>query len=540
MEEYLLAIDAGTGSGRAVLFDLQGKQISVGQEEWQHLAEAGVDNSMGFDFDNDWPLLCRCIKQAINNAEVTPQQIISVSATSMREGIVVFDKNGNEIWAVANVDARASKQVTALKASSPDIEYRDYQQSGQTFALGALPRLLWLKEHHPELYDQVASVAMLSDWVLAKLSGVIATDPSNAGTTGIFSLASRNWAPEMAKEVGLNPAIFPPVVETGTKIGEVTAQAARDSGLSAGTAVVMGGGDVQLGAAGLGVVNLGDIAVLGGTFWQQVVNIDAQTPPPEDMSIRVNPHVITGLSQAEGITFFSGLVMHWFVDAFCHLEKQLAIESGIDPYAYMEELAQQVPVGSYDILPIFSDAMHYDHWYHAAPSFINLSLDAEKSNPACLFRSLQENACIVSAINLESIQAFSQPESRTFKDGRASQESASQKSNEQTIVFAGGASKGFLWPQILADVTGKRVKIPQVKEATSLGCAMAAGVGVGIFANIKEAADSIVRWEKEYQPNMENYQHYQSLKARWIQVYEQQLKLVDKGLTSSMWQAPGL
>ncbi|WP_223292912.1 MULTISPECIES: autoinducer-2 kinase [Shewanella] len=525
MENYLLAIDAGTGSGRAVLFDLQGKQISVGQEEWQHLAEAGVDNSMGFDYDSDWPLLCRCIKQAIHKAQISPEQIIAVSATSMREGIVVFDQHGTEIWAVANVDARASKQVMALKESSPDIEYRDYQQSGQTFALGALPRLLWLKEHHPELYDRANCVAMLSDWVLAKLSGVIATDPSNAGTTGIFSLASRNWVPEMAEEVGLNPAIFPPVVETGTKIGEVTEQAARESGLSAGTAVVMGGGDVQLGAAGLGVVNLGDIAVLGGSFWQQVVNIDAQMPPPKDMSIRVNPHVITGLSQAEGITFFSGLVMRWFVDAFCHLEKQLAIESGIDPYAYMEKLAQQVPVGSYDILPIFSDAMHYDHWYHAAPSFINLSLDADKSNPACLFRSLQENACIVSAINLENIQAFSQPHANKA---------------DQPIVFAGGASKGFLWPQILADVTGRKVKIPQVKEATSLGCAMAAGVGIGVYASIKSAADSIVCWEKEYLPNMDNYQHYQALKERWILVYEQQLKLVDKGLTHSMWQAPGL
>ncbi|CAM3435624.1 autoinducer-2 kinase [Shewanella violacea] len=536
MENYLLAIDAGTGSGRAVLFDLQGRQISVGQEEWLHLAEPGVDNSMGFDFDNDWPLLCRCIKQAIDNANISPKQIIAISATSMREAIVVFDKTGTEIWAVANVDARASQQVMALKESSPDIEYRDYQQSGQTFALGALPRLLWLKEHHPELYNQAHSVAMLSDWVLAKLSGVIATDPSNAGTTGIFSLATRNWVPEMAEEVGLNPKIFPPVVETGTKIGEVTAQAARESGLRIGTAVVMGGGDVQLGAAGLGVVNLGDIAVLGGSFWQQVVNIDAKMPPPEDMSIRVNPHVITGLSQAEGITFFSGLVMHWFVDAFCHLEKLLAEERGIDVYAYMEELAQKVPVGSYDILPIFSDAMHYSHWYHAAPSFINLSLDADKSKPACLFRSLQENACIVSAINLENIQAFSKPNTETAGSVNGSNPSEV----EQVIVFAGGASKGFLWPQILADVTGKKVKVPNVKEATSLGCAMAAGVGVGIYASIKQAADSIVSWEKEYQPNMDNHVKYQALKEKWIQVYEQQLKLVDNGLTKSMWQAPGL
>lgn len=525
MEKYLLALDAGTGSGRAVLFNLLGEQISVGQEEWQHVEEEGVANSMGFDCDNNWQLLCRCIKKAMTDAGIQAKQIVSVSATSMREGIVVFDKNGKELWAVANVDARASQEVKALKQSLEGIEEKYYQQSGQTFALGALPRILWLKNHHPEIYQQVDSVAMLSDWMLTRLSGVIATEPSNAGTTGIFDLSTRQWLPDMAKEVGIKDDIFPPVYEPGSKIGQVTDLAANECGLAAGTAVVMGGGDVQLGAAGLGVVNVGDVAVLGGSFWQQVVNIKAQTSPPKDMSIRVNPHVITGLSQAEGITFFSGLVMRWFRDAFCQLEQQQAKEQGVDTYALLEQQAEQVPAGSYDILPIFSDEMNYGKWYHAAPSFINLSLDAEKSNRACLFRSLQENACIVSAINLEKIHAFSGQEGQVEND---------------TIVFAGGASKGFLWPQILADVTGKTVKIPKVKEATALGAAMAAGVGVGIYPNMVSAAKQLVVWEKAYQPNMDNHKIYQTLKNKWRQVYQQQLQLVDQGLTNSMWQAPGL
>lgn len=525
MDKYLLAIDAGTGSGRAVLFDLKGQQISVGQEEWSHLEEEGVEHSMGFDCQQNWALLCRCIQHVIADANITPEQIVSISATSMREGIVLFDKEGNEIWAVANVDARAAQQVKALKNAISDIEIEYYRQSGQTFALGALPRILWLKEHHPEIYEQMHTVAMLSDWILAKLSGVIATEPSNAGTTGIFSLSKRQWQPQMALEVGVIDTIFPTVHETGTRIGEVTQCAAEQTGLAAGTAVVMGGGDVQLGAAGLGVVNLGDMAVLGGSFWQQVVNIPATTTPPKDMSIRVNPHVIPGLSQAEGITFFSGLVMRWFRDTFCKLEQLEAQRRGIDTYELLEEMARDVPVGSHDIIPVFSDAMNYGNWYHAAPSFINLSLDPEKSGPACLFRSLEENACIVSAINLEKIHNFTANEI---------------SSNSDTLVFAGGASKGTLWPQILADVTGKKVKIPKVKEATALGAAMAAGVGIGIYKDMKSAANELVTWEKEYQPNRDNFQRYQELKKRWLEVYQQELGLVDKGLTTSMWQAPGL
>ena len=362
---------------------------------------------------------------------------------------------------------------------------------------------------------------MIGDWILAKLSGVIATDPSNAGTTGIYSLKKRDWAPQMAEKVGIKADIFPPSLEPGTVMGVVTRDASLLTGLSTQTKVVMGGGDVQLGAAGLGVVKEGQVAILGGSFWQQVVNIKSDTTPPENMSVRVNPHVISGLSQAEGITFFSGLVMRWFRDAFCDLEKLEAKERNIDTYTLMEEKAKNVPVGSHGILPIFSDSMNYAKWYHAAPSFINLSIDSDICNKSSMFRSLEENACIVSAINLEKIKAFT---------GLQIDE----------IVFAGGASRGELWCQILADVTGCKIKVPKVTEATALGAAMAAGVGVGIYEGIASAAEDLVVWDKEYLPNSENFSKYTDIKEQWQEVYENQLGLVDRGLTQSMWKAPGV
>ena len=372
-----------------------------------------------------------------------------------------------------------------------------------------------------EIYEKIAKISMISDWILAKLSDIIATEPSNAWTTGIFNLSSRDWAKQQAKEVGLIDDIFPQVYEPSEIIGKVTTRASGQSGLSEDTIVVMGGGDVQLGSIGLGVVNEGDVAILGGSFWQQVVNISSSTLPPQDMSIRVNPHVINGLSQAEGITFFSGLIMRWFRDAFCDMEKIEAQKRGIDVYTLLEEKAKDIPVGSYGIMPIFSDVMKYSKWYHASPSFINLSIDSEICNRASMFRSLEENACIVSSINLENISKFSGFDS-------------------DTITFASGASKGALWSQILADVTGKRVKIPTVKEATSLGGAMLAGVAMGIYSSIEEASANIVQWEKELEPNMQNYQKYGDIKDKWQEVYKAQLELVDRGLTNSMWKAPGI
>ena len=516
--QYLMAIDAGTGSVRAVVFDTLGNQISVGQREWTHVEEKDIPNSMSFDCETNWALVCECIKESLHVARLSSEDIVALSATSMREGIVLYDEFGKELWAVANVDARADKEVKFLKENFKGIEEEFYSLSGQTFALGAIPRIMWLKSNRPEVYKKVAKISMIGDWILARLSGVIATDPSNGGTTGIFSLKQRDWVSNMATKVGIKDNIFPSTLEVGTLMGNVTC---KDSGLSLNTKVVMGGGDVQLGSAGLGLVKKGQVAILGGSFWQQVVNIPSTTKPPKDMGIRVNPHVVKGLSQAEGITFFSGLVMRWFRDAFCDLEKIEANKKGVDTYTLLENKSKDVPVGSYGIMPIFSDSMKYGKWYHASPSFLNLSIDPLTCNRYSMFKSIQENACIVSKINLEKIKKFSSLEI-------------------DSVVFAGGASKGDLWSQTLADVLGCEVKIPKVTEATALGASMAAGVGVGIYEDLKTAAKKLIVWDKTYQPNMQNHKLYNEIQLNWQKAYEIQLSLVDKNITQSMWKAPGL
>ncbi|MBX9330507.1 autoinducer-2 kinase, partial [Serratia marcescens] len=145
MDNYLMALDAGTGSIRAVIFDVAGNQIAHGQAEWQHLAVPGVPGSMEFDLSRNWQLACQCIRQALQRAGLTAQAIRAVACCSMREGIVLYDRNGVPIWACANVDARASHEVSELKElHNHGFEREVYQYSGQTLALSAMPRLLWL------------------------------------------------------------------------------------------------------------------------------------------------------------------------------------------------------------------------------------------------------------------------------------------------------------------------------------------------------------------------------------------------------------
>lgn len=506
---YFMAFDAGTGSGRAVLFDQNGAEIASDTQEWWHESDPRYPGSMDFDTAGNWAILSRCCRQAIEKAGIDASQIKAVSATAMREAFVLHDESGAEIWACANVDARADKEVRWLKDTYPGLEQDIYARSGQTYALGALPRLIWLKSHMPELFGRVRALTMLSDWVLYRLSGELATEPSNAGTTGLIGLTDHSPLNDVLALAELPPDLFPRPVRTGDVVGRVTAAAAQETGLAPGTLVVAGGGDCQIGALGLGIVKDGDCAVMGGTFWQQVVNVPLSLTDPS-MNLRINPHVVPDLNQAEAISFFTGAVMRWFRDAF----------GGGQTYSQMEAASKSVPPGAYGIIPIFSDRMRYAEWFHAAPSLLNLSLDATRAGPAAIFRALQENAAIVAHRNLQAIFELSgkQPD---------------------RIVFAGGASKSPHWSQILADVTGLPVVAPKVKEATAQGCAAAAATGAGLFSSLTEAGMAWAEPDAEYLPNRDLAALYQDAGARWAKAYAAQRDLVTSGVTTSMWQAPG-
>lgn len=506
---YFLAFDAGTGSGRAVIFDQDGHEIAAVGQEWWHASDPRYPGSMDFDCDANWGHLARCAREAIATAGIDPAQIAGVSATSMREAFVLHDKTGAELWACANVDARADAEVRDLRAADPALEMALYTASGQTHALSALPRLLWLKRHMPEVLERATHLSMLSEWVLWRLSGELVAEPSNMGTSGLIALIDHKPVAAAFAQIGLSEALIPRMVASGTVVGAVSDAAARATGLRAGTPVVTGGGDCQIGTIGLGIVAEGDCAVLGGTFWQQVVNVRSDLTDPS-MKLRLNPHVLPGLAQAEAISFFTGAVMRWFRDSFGQGRS----------YTELEEASRHIPPGAHGIIPIFSDIMRYGRWIHAAPSLLNLSLDPEKSGPAAIFRALQENAAVVAAANLRQVFALS-------------------GHTPDRIVFAGGAARSTHWAQILADVTGLPVVRSKISEATALGAAAAAAAGVGHFANLAEAGRAWSDLEAPQDPNPALRGLYDDQSARWSAAYAAQMALVEAGVTTSMWRAPG-
>lgn len=519
MENYLMAIDAGTGSVRVILFDTSGNELFVTQSEWTHHEDIRYPGSMDFDINKNIEIIMDLIKESLAKSKVNPENIAAISTTSMREAIVLYNENGKELWACANVDSRANDEVVNLNKISDTIESEIHQISGQTFSLGAIPRILWVKKNIPETYEKIKYVTMLNDWITYRLSGVISVEPSNGCTTGLFDIKKRVWDPSISEKVGLRNDIFPVVNESGSIIGNVTEEFAALTGLSTQTLVVAGGGDAQLGCIGMGVINEGDAAVLGGSFWQFEYTSN-HVEINNECKVRVNCHAIPNTWQYEAIAFFPGLIMRWFRDTFCELEAYLQKESGENIYAQMEKRAKDVPAGCHGLICTFSDKMDYFSWKHAAPSFIDFKFNSS-FNKATFYRAIMENAAFVTKGNIECVSNIT-------------------NTSPESIVFGGGASKSDLWCQIVADVLNMKVKVPVVKESTALGAAICAGVGAGVYGGFNEAIDKVVKFEKTFHPNKENRFIYDELYKKWEAIYKVQLDLADKGYTDHMWIAPGL
>lgn len=515
---HVLAVDAGTGSVRAVLFTTEGRLVGAASRPWEHDPEPGVPGSMGFATDRNHDLLVEVVREVLATSGVPGREVVGLSASAMREGLVVLDAAGHELWACANVDSRADAEVVDLQGR-PGLLEEVYRRSGQTFALAGQPRLLWLERHRPELYERASRVIMLSEWVLHRLGADPAMEPSNGSTSGMVALASRAADPELATLCGLRGDLLPTVVEPGTVVGTLSAAAAEATGLPAGLPLAVGGGDAQLAALGLGQTEPGQVLLTGGTFWQLNVNVGEPLTHP-DLAVRVNAAAVPGLWQAEAIAFHPGTAVRWFRDTFAGPEVARAGAEGRNPLDVLTEVAAEVPIGSDGVLPVFSDVMNYRHWTHAAPSFLNLSLDGGPRLRAAMFRALLENAAIVSGANLELVASFA------------------PLADDAPVVFAGGAASSAVWSQIVADVLGRPLRVPAVTEATAQGTAACAAAGAGVLGSPSDAA-AWVRWDRDVAPDADRHEQYRHVRERWEAAYAAQRELTRTGVTTPMWNAPG-
>jgi autoinducer 2 (AI-2) kinase len=392
-----------------------------------------------------------------------------------------------------------------------------FAEAGDWVSITTPARLRWLARHRPGIFGAVGSLGMLSDWIVYRLSGTHVTEPSCGSSSGMFTLSQRRWSQSIPALCGLPPDVLPPVADPGTVVGEVTAAAAGQTGLRAGTPVVAGGADTQLGLLGAGV-GKAEYTVIAGTFWQNTVLLDEPLVDPE-ARLRTLCHVVPGEWMLEGIGFYCGMSMRWFRDAFCDGEVALARARGVDPYAVMEEAAAKAPPGG--VIAIMSNLMNAKRWVHASPSFLqfNLGDPAAGGRGACV-RAIEEAAAFVARGHRDIIGELT-----GLRFGE--------------LVFTGGAAKGRLWPQIMADVLAVPVHVPIVTESSGLGAALCAGVGAGIYASFGELPASLRARSATFEPDPVAAAGYDERYPAWRTIYSRMLEMSEEGLLNPLWRAAG-
>ncbi|TYB96663.1 MAG: hypothetical protein FXF54_03015 [Kosmotoga sp.] len=510
-KSLILAIDCGTSSVRTIIFDsLTGKQLSVSQSRWKRKPDE--HGATHFDTKNNWRLICNLIHKTISGYD--PKKILGITTTSFRHGLVCIDKNGEEVFACHNADARSNEQVKKLKETGLGTEV--FKISGDYPTINALPILMWLRENSPVKYNTIWKALSVAGWVTYKLSEKAFIEPSMASATCLFDIHTLTWSSEILKAVKINEAILPSVVESDQVIGGLTNDVAKEVGLIENTPVYVSLGDTQAAMTATNDVSANRSSVIGGTFWLHAQTTDRPITD-ETMRMRTQCHCVKKIWFNEGCSFYVGPIFSWFVENFCSNYSK----SNEKTFKELTEKAAKVPAGAYGIQMVFSNLTNVSNWKHASPAILNWDIfDSKRSNKAVFFRALLENAALLTYGEFLMIKEIT---------GKW----------PEMLTFSGGASNNYLLAQIIADTVGVPVRILKNKECSALGGVMTASVSTGIYDSLNSCADYFLEIEKEFRPFKRNHRVYKDKYMQWRDIYKRMLELSDNGLTKHLWKAAG-
>lgn len=466
---FFAALDFGTGGGKCAIFDSEGVCLSVVREPWayEHVSFEHDDLIVGSSFDPHafWAALARCSRAAIAKAGVSPDAVCGIAATALRLGTMFLDARGHEIYAAPNMDGRGLaggfeilEKMDATRATRITGHWPPF-----VFTLARLLRFRKLEGQPP-----VAWVLSLNDWITYRLSGALASEPSNAGESMLLDVGTRTWSPEILDTFSVDEDLLPPVVEPGTPLGRVTSEAAEQTGFATGTRVFAGGADTQCALLGAGVVNPGHAgAVLGTTT--PVMFVDSKTRFSDEGKLWTGCHVVPERWTLESNAGDTGIAFEWLLGI-------LGLD-GDDAYERAEKLIGEVPADASEVMsfagPQIFDLANFDPNRPAAFVFDNNPFSTRPTTGSFLRGFLANVACATRA-NLEQIETV------------LGHEVAS-------LTLSGGMTR---LPSLLRQFerTSRRsLLVSDEPHATALGAALLAAVGARVHEGVEQATEAMVR-----------------------------------------------
>ncbi len=451
MSDIVVGLDLGTGGVRAIAVDLQGQIIAQSTRSYPLLTpQPGWTEQNSSDWVEASLDVLFDVTQQLNG-----HRAIALGLSGQMHGMVPLDAQGKAIRpAILWNDQRTGKAVAEIEAAIPRQEL--IQRTGNPAITGfQLPKLLWLRTEEPQAYTRLWQILLPKDYLGYVLTGEAVTEPSDASGVGCLNLANRQWDTDILHTLDINPALFPPVIESTAIAGRLKSEIAARVGLPVGLPIVAGGGDNAAAAIGLGIsssnLNRGSLSI--GTSGVIFAPCDRPIPDPEGR-VHLFCHVDGGYHLL-GVTLAAGGSLRWYRDTFApHIS-----------YTDLMDMAERSLPGARGVL--FLPHLAGERSPHLDPdtrgAFVNLSL---AHTPADIIRAVLEGVAFSLQSALEVISAIAPLDQ---------------------LLATGGGARSHIWLQILADVLQTKLIAPKAEEGAAYGAAILAMVGIGVYPNLEAA-----------------------------------------------------
>jgi xylulokinase len=468
MNGYLIGVDLGTSATKTVLFDLTGRTVASASREYPlfqpHTGWAEQD-------PEDWKIaVIETLREVVALSGVKPREVLAMGISGQMHGMVLLDKEGKVlrpsiIWCDQRTQAECD-EMTAKVGRERLIEIT----ANPALTGFTASKILWVKNHQPEIFEKTAHVLLPKDYARFVLTGEFATEVSDASGMQLLDVPGRCWSAEVCDKLGIPISWLPRVYESYEISGTLTPEMAEKTGLWAGMPVGGGAGDNAAGAVGTGVVDPGAAFSTIGTSGVVFAHTDA---PRIDPSGRVHTfcHAVPGAWHVMGVLQAAGLSLRWLRDAFCAGEVAEAARLGVDPYEIMTREAAAAAPGCDGLL--FLPYLMGERSPHLDPLArgVFFGLTARHTRRDCI-RAVMEG---VGYGLWDSLSVFREMGVEPVE-----------------IRAGGGGGRSRLWRQIQADMLGLPVVTANSKEGGALGVALLAGVGVGVWNSVPEACKAVI------------------------------------------------
>ena len=497
MGNFLVGVDVGTSGTKAIVMNEDGKVYGS-----HYITYKLITPRPGWaehDPEDYWRAVAGTIRESIRQAKIKPEEVKGVSISALAAACILVDKDlkplqNGHIW----MDRRGTAEAQFIREKLGDE--RVFQVSGNPIdPYYAAVKLLWEKNNRPELYKKAYKLQTAADYPCMKLTGKAVTDYSNASLIGIgYDIVNKKWKEEMFEEIGLDVDKLPDSFPCDEVIGEVTREAAAETGLAPGTPVVAGTVDATAAWAAGGATEDGDMSISMGTAGCMGF-IHSKPTFTRNMITIVHTVDSRNMYTTCAATCAFGSVTRYFRDTFGEMELLKEKESGMDAYQLLSDQAEKTPVGSDGLitLPYFMGE-RTPIWDPVARGMVfGWSLTHTKAH---LLRSFMEGAVYAVRHNFETVKA------------------SGVEMHEPLILCEGGAVNPF-WRQMMSDIIGIQTGYMKDLKGAPFGNAVAAGVGTGIYKDysmLKEKAEI----SELHEPDPERRAIYDKLYPLFRSLYE--------------------